>query len=157
MSQEGVEKRYPAVAWAERKNLIHLTVFVTDCKKPEIKLETDKLFFKGKNGEGTTYEITLEFLKEINVDTSKYFVKDREITFVLMKSEPGPYWNRLLKENKKFHWLKIDFDKWKDEDDSDIDMNDESDFEEMMKQMSGLKSTSNDLNDLEDESDEEKE
>ncbi|GFU11868.1 uncharacterized protein CG16817 [Nephila pilipes] len=146
--------RSPPVAWAERKNLIYLTVNVTDCKKPDIKLNPDKLYFKGKNGDGIEYEITLEFLKEINVDTSKYSVKDRGIDFILMKSESGPYWNRLLKENKKYHWLKIDFAKWKDEDDSDIDLNDESDFEEMMKQMSGLKATSNDLNDLEESDDE---
>merc|ERR1711997_482605 len=31
----------------------------------------------------------------------------------------GPYWERLLKDKTKQHWLKVDFQKWKDEDDSD--------------------------------------
>lgn len=35
----------------------------------------------------------------------------------------GPYWERLLKEKTKQHWLKIDFNKWKDEDDSDDEEN----------------------------------
>lgn len=29
------------------------------------------------------------------------------------------YWPYLTKEKKKYHWLKVDFKKWKDEDDSD--------------------------------------
>ena len=35
------------------------------------------------------------------------------------KTEEGPYWERLLKDKTKQHWLKIDFNKWKNEDDSD--------------------------------------
>jgi prostaglandin-E synthase len=31
------------------------------------------------------------------------------------------YWPHLTKEKKKYHWLKVDFKKWKDEDDSGDD------------------------------------
>ncbi len=41
------------------------------------------------------------------------------IEFALEKAEEGPYWERLLKDKTKQHWLKVDFNKWKDEDDSD--------------------------------------
>lgn len=55
-------------------------------------------------------------------------------------------------EDKKFHWIKIDFNKWKDEDDSDDEAGPMGggggggmgmpgaggDFEEMMRQMGGL-------------------
>ena len=37
----------------------------------------------------------------------------------MIKAEEGPYWPRLLKDTKKVHWLKVDFNKWKDEDESD--------------------------------------
>ncbi|GIY82172.1 protein wos2 [Caerostris extrusa] len=141
MSEPGNDKRLPPLTWAERRNLVYLTINVTDCKKPDIKLSSDKLYFSGKNGEGQDYEVTLQFFKEINVETSKYSVKDRAIDFIIMKAEGGSYWNRLLKDNKKYHWLRIDFAKWKDEDDSDIDLNDGSDLEEMMKQMGGLQSS----------------
>ena len=50
---------------------------------------------------------------------SKFAVRDRCIEFALEKKEDGPYWDRLLKEKTKRHWLKIDFNKWKDEDESD--------------------------------------
>lgn len=39
--------------------------------------------------------------------------------FILKKQEKGPYWPRLLKEAKKVHWLKADWNKWKDEDEED--------------------------------------
>ena len=41
------------------------------------------------------------------------------IEFALEKKELGPYWKRLVKEGTKQHWLKVDFNKWKDEDESD--------------------------------------
>ena len=31
----------------------------------------------------------------------------------------GPYWPSLMKDKKKVHWLKIDFNRWRDEDDSE--------------------------------------
>lgn len=37
----------------------------------------------------------------------------------MKKKEEGPYWPQLTKEKKKYHWLKVDFNKWKDEDDSE--------------------------------------
>ena len=50
---------------------------------------------------------------------SKQLISGRGIDFVLIKAEEGPYWPRLLKDTKKCHWLKVDFNKWKDEDESD--------------------------------------
>jgi hypothetical protein len=38
---------------------------------------------------------------------------------MIIQVEEGPYWDRLLKDSAKQHWLKIDFSKWKDEDDSE--------------------------------------
>lgn len=41
------------------------------------------------------------------------------IQYVLPKKEAGPFWPRLLKQEKKVPWVKVDFEKWKDEDESD--------------------------------------
>ena len=61
------------------------------------------------------------------------------------QAEEGPYWERLLADKTKAHWLKIDFGKWKDEDDSDAEgevgagaPGGGGDLEEMMKNMGGL-------------------
>jgi len=133
----------PPVLWAQRKNLLYVKVQLEDCRNPTIKVEKDSIYYKGKGGtDNKEYEVTLEFLKEIKPEESKYSVKDRATEFVLIKAEDG-YWKRLLKEDNKFHWLKVDFNKWKDEDDSDDDV-EGTDFEEMMRKMGGM----NDGNDL---------
>ena len=62
---------------------------------------------------------------------SKFAVKQRVIEFALEKKESGPYWKRLVKDEKKQHWLKIDFNKWKDEDESDDEAGGGQDLEEV--------------------------
>merc|ERR1711971_459641 len=83
-----------------------------------------------------------KFLKEVDPEATKYQVRPRCIEFALEKAEEGPYWERLLAEKTKQHWLKVDFGKWKDEDDSDAEggggAGGGGDLEEMMKNMGGL-------------------
>ena len=38
---------------------------------------------------------------------TKYQVRPRCIEFALEKAEEGPYWERLLAEKTKQHWLKV--------------------------------------------------
>merc|ERR1712156_469461 len=111
----------PMVMWAQRPNLIILTICVEDCKDPEIKVESDKLIFKGVGGpEKKQHELTINFFKDIDTEKTKYAVRDRVIEFALEKKDgEGPYWKRLVKEEKKQHWLKVDFNKWRDEDEAD--------------------------------------
>lgn len=57
-------------------------------------------------------------------------MRERVIEFALEKKEPG-FWERLLSEKGKYHWLKTDFNKWKDEDESDDEEGGGQDFEEV--------------------------
>ena len=83
-------------------------------------MEKDSLFFKGTGGaDQKLYEVSMKLLKEIDPDKTKYIVRPRCVEFALEKAEEGPYWERLLADKTKQHWLKVDFAKWKDEDDSD--------------------------------------
>jgi len=84
------------------------------------------------------YENTLELYKEIDAEKSRYYVRDRVIEVILLKKEEGPYWPQLLKQKLKMHWLKVDFTKWKDENDSDDEGASNPDLEAMMRQMGGL-------------------
>lgn len=60
----------------------------------------------------TTYHVELEFFGEIDVENSKTNHTTRDVEFVLRKKElKEEYWPRLLKESKKAHFLKTDFDK----------------------------------------------
>jgi len=145
----------PQVLWAQRKNLVILTVCVEDCRNPTINIEADKLVFKGVGGsDKKNYEVTIDFYKEVDPEASKQYVRDRSIELLLTKKEEGPYWPQLFKEKKKMHWLKVDFNRWRDEDDSEPEgENEEQDINEMMRRMGGLGGGGGDdqidLNDLE--------
>lgn len=78
------------------------------------------MFFKGVGGtEHKLYEVTIPLFKEIDAEKSKTFKRDRCIELILVKAHPeDPYWPSLTADKKKHHWLKCDFNKWQDEDDS---------------------------------------
>lgn len=73
----------PPVAWAQRKNLIFLTICLEDCRNPVIKLEENKIFFKGTGGtEKKDYEYTYELFKEIDTEVSTH-VKSIQFSYSL--------------------------------------------------------------------------
>merc|ERR1712112_536284 len=101
-------------------------------------VEKNSLYFKGTAAvDKKVYELNMKLLKEIDPEKTKYQVRPRCIEFALEKAEDGPYWERLLEDKTKQHWLKVDFQKWKDEDDSDEEAGG-GDLEEMMRNMGGL-------------------
>ncbi|KAL2180121.1 HSP20-like chaperone [Thermothelomyces heterothallicus CBS 202.75] len=117
----------PEVLWAQRssstdaeKNFIYLTIKVPDVPKENIKLELEptKLSFEGHSDTlKKTYHVDLEFYAEIDPAESKTHHTAREVELKLRKKELNEsYWPRLLKDTKKAHFLKTDFDKWVDED-----------------------------------------
>jgi len=125
----------PPVIWAQRADKLYVTLNIEDCKNIDVKFENASLHFKGVSGQKVEYDFTLEFFKEIDTEKSKYAVLPRHIPMVIVKKESGPYWPRLLKDTSKKHWLKTDFDKWRDEDDSDVDESKDAAFEDMMSKM----------------------
>ena len=116
------------------------------------------LHFKGKSQfDNKDYEMEIKLLKDVVPERTKYQIRPRFIEIVLEKMTEGPYWERLLEEKTKRHWLKIDFQKWKDENDSEDeagadrlkenlkkhedDLEDETgtdSFKESLKKMEGL-------------------
>ncbi|KAL9045954.1 MAG: hypothetical protein Q9214_001094 [Letrouitia sp. 1 TL-2023] len=118
----------PEVTWAQRssatnaeKNLIYLTIAAPDVPKIDLDLKSTSLKFTGTSEtKKTTYHVELEFWAEIDVENSKTHHTSRDVFFVLRKKESKEeYWPRLLKEDKKVHFLKTDFDKWVDEDEQE--------------------------------------
>ncbi|KAK0078078.1 hypothetical protein PV325_012717 [Microctonus aethiopoides] len=138
MSQE-TQITPPPVMWAQRSGQLYVTFCLEDCKDPEIKVEAEKLYFKGIGGtERKEHEVTVNLFKPIDTTKTVQNPKGRLFELVLTKAEEGPYWPRLTKENQKFHWLKCDFNKWTDEDDSDNaseDGGEPRDLEKVMRNM----------------------
>ena len=61
----------PLVMWAQRPTLVFLTFCLEDCKEPEIKVDADKLHFKGVGGtEKKVHEVTINFFKEIDPEVT---------------------------------------------------------------------------------------
>ncbi|KAL8680709.1 MAG: hypothetical protein Q9186_003107 [Xanthomendoza sp. 1 TL-2023] len=116
------------MTWAQRssssdpeKNYIYLTIAAPDVPKIDVDLKPTGLTFTGHSDtKKSTYHVELEFFAEIDVENSKTHHTSRDVFFVLRKKElKEEYWPRLLKESKKMHFLKTDFDKWVDEDEQD--------------------------------------
>ncbi|KAJ8029162.1 Very-long-chain (3R)-3-hydroxyacyl-CoA dehydratase 3 [Holothuria leucospilota] len=116
-----MEKLHPLVYWAQNKEKITLRVDLRDVSSPKIDITENKLSFKGY-GEGAKglhdYEFELELHDEINIEKSAYRISDRHIEFNLYKAYEGTWWQRLTKHKVKLSWLRIDFDRWRNEDDS---------------------------------------
>lgn len=79
---EAKEVKHPLCKWAESNDAIFLTVEVSDCKNPTIKI-TDKGVLFECNG----YKADLQLKKEIKPDdaNTKFGVTDREVTFHLVQ------------------------------------------------------------------------
>jgi len=120
-------RRLAIVLWAQRsskvdaeKNFIYLTIGVPDVPASNLKLDLkpNGLTFTGHSDTlKRTYHLELEFYAEIDPAESKVNHTARDVELKLRKKElDDAYWPRLLKESKKVHFLKTDFDKWVDED-----------------------------------------
>jgi len=118
----------PEVLWAQRshekdgtKNVIYLTITAPDCHSDDVELELEptKVHFKGSN-KTKTFAVDLELYAEIDVDNSTKHLSARGVDLILRKKEfKTEFWPRLLKESKKAHYLRTDFDKWVDEDEQE--------------------------------------
>ncbi|GKD87746.1 HSP20-like chaperone, partial [Tanacetum coccineum] len=83
----------------------------TQCRHPTLKWaqRADVIFIT----------IDLPDAKDVDVNESKSSVGSRSIVY-LIKKEESKWWNRLLKqEGKTPGFVKVDWDKWVDEDEQD--------------------------------------
>lgn len=109
--------------WAQRNNILFVTICLEDSKDPDIKIESEMIYFKGIGGtDQKMHEVTINLFAEIDVNKTVTNIKDRVIELILFKKQSAPYWPRLTKEKTKVHWLKSDFNKWEDEDDTDDEL-----------------------------------
>ncbi|GAU39561.1 hypothetical protein TSUD_38140 [Trifolium subterraneum] len=119
--------RHPEVKWAQRFDKVYITVQLPDSKNAKVDLTPDGVFtFSATAGaEDHLYELTLPLFDKVNVEESKINVGVRGIFCVVQKAE-SEWWKRLLKaEGKTPHYVKVDWDKWVDEDEDaggDVDL-----------------------------------
>ncbi|XP_038708639.1 uncharacterized protein OsI_027940-like isoform X2 [Tripterygium wilfordii] len=113
--------RHPEVKWAQRRDKVFITVQLPESKDAKVNLEPEGVFtFSASGGaENNLYELKLELHDKVNVEESKVNVGPRSIFCILEKAEIG-WWNKLLRaDGKAPHYVKVDWDKWVDEDEDD--------------------------------------
>jgi len=133
----------PLVLWAQRADKVFVSVQLGDITEEQIKLETDSLTFKASS-QGKVWETSIEFNKSIIPEDSSSKNMGREFLFELKKKDPGPFWPRLIKGTQKQQNVKVDFSRWKDEEDESDDEGmpgmgghkyEDASLEDMMQQM----------------------
>ncbi|KAJ2544011.1 p23 chaperone protein wos2 [Coemansia sp. RSA 1933] len=108
---------HPPVLWAQREDIVFLTIDLHDAKDAQIELKEQSISFKNTT-DGNEYAFHLDFYKPIKPDEGKKSATGRKVVLILDKAE-GEWWPRLTKESQKPNFLKTDFDHWKDSDDSE--------------------------------------
>lgn len=117
--------RHPITKWAQRSDRVFLTIELPDAKDVKLNLKSEGHFnFSAKGSDDLPYEFDIELFDAVNVEESKAAVAPRTICYLIKKAKSG-WWPRLLKqEGKPPVFLKVDWDKWQDEDDEDAGFND---------------------------------
>lgn len=107
--------------WAQRSDKIYITIELPDAENVKLKLDPDgKFFFSATSGaDRIPYEIEFNLFDQVDVNESKVHVGSRNILYLVKKAE-SKWWSRLLKqEGKSPIFLKVDWDKWVDEDEEE--------------------------------------
>ncbi|GJW05913.1 co-chaperone protein p23-1-like protein [Tanacetum coccineum] len=113
--------RHPTLKWAQRADVLFITIDLPDAKDVKFKLEPEGKFYFSATArtDNVPYEIDVNLHDKVDVNESKSSVGSRSIVY-LIKKEENKWWNRLLKqEGKTPAFVKVDWDKWVDEDEQD--------------------------------------
>ncbi|KAK9271085.1 hypothetical protein L1049_026674 [Liquidambar formosana] len=112
---------HPLVRWAQRTDKLFITIDLPDAKDVKLKLDPEgKFFFSATSGvDKIPYEVDIDLLDKVDVNESKASVGLRNICYLVKKAE-NKWWSRLLKqEGKPPVFIKVDWDKWVDEDEEE--------------------------------------
>ncbi|XP_078444965.1 uncharacterized protein OsI_027940-like [Wolffia australiana] len=111
--------RHPEVKWAERADEVYLTIILPDARNVNADLQPEGIltFSANAGAENHLYELKFNLHDKINVQESKINTSARKI-FCLIKKAESRWWRKLLRDNEKPpHYLKVDWEKWADEED----------------------------------------
>ncbi|XP_058773390.1 co-chaperone protein p23-1-like [Vicia villosa] len=124
--------RHPTVKWAQRSDEVLITVELPDAQNVKLKLEPEGkfYFFATAGADKIPYEVDIDLFDKIDVDNSESSASSRQICYLVKKAE-NKWWDRLLKQGGKSpSFLKVDWDKWIDEDEvNEQDANPVSDMD----------------------------
>ncbi|XP_076900562.1 co-chaperone protein p23-1-like isoform X2 [Bidens hawaiensis] len=112
---------HPILKWAQRDDLVYITIDLPDAKDVKLKLEPDgKFYFSATSGtDNIPYEIDINLYDKVDANESKASVGSRNVMY-LVKKEESKWWARLIKqEGRTPVFIKVDLIKWVDKDEQD--------------------------------------
>ncbi|CAA0843026.1 Uncharacterized protein SHERM_08880 [Striga hermonthica] len=112
--------RQPEVLWAQRSDKLYLTVSLPDARDISVKCEPEGQFtFAAVGANGEPFSFTLQLYDNIAPQGCRTKTGLRNILCSIQKEQKG-WWKRLLKsEEKPAPYIKVDWNKWCDEDDEE--------------------------------------
>ena len=107
----------PSILWAQDRANLFITIEVNNFKNQDITFNTNNVRLVGASG-NIEYDIVIDFNSDIVNEKSNWIIKQNCIELVVMKGKQL-FWQKLTK-NKQNN-IRIDWQKWKDEDGDDED------------------------------------
>ena len=108
--------QFPILKWAQRKNLLFVTINVVPVKPPTVDIiDGKKLKYTGTDGTNN-FAFEIELYDEVVKEESKYTLDSRNAFLNIKKKTSGPHWPRLTKDTVKYQWIQFDWSRYVDED-----------------------------------------
>nr|QDY51704.1 CS domain protein [Mimiviridae sp. ChoanoV1] len=121
----------PSILWAQDRTHLFITLEIPDFNNQEILFSSTNVYIKGTSDK-INYEYKIDLYNEIDSNNSSWVIKKNCIELKILKSK-AYYWQKLTKVKKNN--IKIDWQRWKDEDDDEDDnglLTDFSNFRETL-------------------------
>ncbi|KAI9292684.1 HSP20-like chaperone [Neoconidiobolus thromboides FSU 785] len=110
---------HPELLWAQTDKVVYITIPLADSTDNKVEFLPQAIKYEGKSSD-SSYAVDLGLFKEYDNENSRYDVTAQRIFLVLKKSEDDTsFWPRLHRSGKKPAFIKVDFARWRDEDDEE--------------------------------------
>lgn len=125
----------PQILWAQDRDTIFITLEIVGLTEPNVTFQEKEIHFIGKT-ESQEYDYSIHLHRDINVNTAVWKVYSTGLKLTLEKIQKR-FWNRLTQH--KQNNIKIDWQKWINEEDEESDDSDDNDS--MLRNFNDFKKT----------------
>lgn len=121
----------PSILWAQDRTHLFITIEIHNFKNQEILFSDNNIKLDGSSG-NIVYQIIIDLHSEIESEGSDWCIKQNKVE-LNVKKRKNIYWQKLTK-NKQNN-IKIDWQKWRDEDEEEEGEGLMNDFSNFTKQL----------------------
>jgi cytosolic prostaglandin-E synthase len=130
--------KLPKVQWAQRNDIIYMSVDIQDSKNVKLEVEGTKFKFSCEDSKGEKYAFEFELSHEVIKEESKWTSSGRTVEIILPKKETEKFWEKLY-SGKKLHYVGIDWNKWVEEGEEEaLDDNSAFNMDSWQQQQGGM-------------------